>query len=116
MAKPKKREKVWKWNGEVVSKTTYFRRKADDLAKAAKGSLPENQFTKMTEDDQRGALSPAAVAEKDSLISSTDDALIRDFMVGWRAIRKTPTDPNLPYIVTPRLYIAVVRLLEHIGY
>lgn len=134
---PRKKEKVWIWNGEKVSKTTYFRRKkkANPMAGLKAEVKPQEEVLaqrsavvgKMKR-DRRAPLGLTEVSSPESvpptsrperppepMLTETEDALVRDAMVVFRAnILQVRTDMGI--MVTPRTFLAIVKLLDKLGY
>lgn len=104
------------WNGKPVSKTTYFRRKAASAAAPHKtlGISPEDLVRAPLQADPVSQAGPQEQSTSPKPVDPVDDALLRDFMVGMRS--RPPLSTEFPLQVTPRLAVAILRLLDRMGY
>jgi len=93
------KKKTFHWGGKVVSKSTYFRNRRWSAVK-------DSAAVESSKTDPSLPLTPH--------LNETEEALIRDFMVGYRSGHMI--DDRFPVAIAPRLYRAIITLLDKIGY
>lgn len=116
MPRKKTSDAGFTWDGKRVSKTTYFRRKAEqkmmgvseeDLVRLPKPGVPQALSEPPT---------PAEQTTTASVGEHVDDALLRDFMAITRSMPPGQIRFDVQVAVPPRAFFAIVRALEKAGY
>lgn len=102
------------WKGKPVSKTTYFRRKAEQKMM----SVSEEDLVRLPKLGEPSAPHPDKATSHEQIASvgdHVDDALLRDLMVTIRPIRgQFSLDTQVA--MAPRTFFAILRVLEKAGY